>query len=378
MEQVDCVVAGAGVVGLAIARALALCGQETVLIERADTFGTETSSRNSEVIHAGLCYPANSLKSRLCLEGRELLYRYALRRGIAHRRCGKLIVATDSDQIATLADIRDAATAQGVTDLRMLSVAEARRLEPALACAAALLSPSTGIIDSHALMLSLLGEAETAGAALCVSTEVVAVRITAQGFVVRTRNLADGREFELLSRRFVNAAGLSASALARKIQQLPSDHVPVTRLARGNYYGIASRGVFSRLIYPVPEPGGLGVHLTLDLQGGMRFGPDVEWIDSIDYRTDVSRAARFASEIRKYWPALPEDQLRPDYCGIRPKLSGPGEAPADFRIDGPARHGVPGLLNLFGIESPGLTAALAIARLAVARLDLPVAGDADR
>lgn len=360
MDSVDCIIAGAGVVGLAIARELARAGQEVLVLERAEAFGTETSSRNSEVIHAGIYYPPDSLKSRLCQRGRDLLYAYAATHGVAHRRCGKLIVATAPEQEAQLTLLRDGAAAQGVTDLRMIPAIEAQRLEPSLHCTAALLSPSTGIVDSHGLMLSLLGEAEAASAMLGVATEVTGVVASGSGFEVATRD-PSGEIFRLGCRRFVNAAGLWASELATQIEGLDAAHVPPTRFARGSYFSLPGRAAFSRLIYPVPEPGGLGVHLTLDLGGAMRFGPDVEWIETIDYRVNAARRAHFEVEIRKYWPDLPEGALAATYSGIRPKLAGPGEAAADFRIDGPDRHGINGLINLFGIESPGLTAALAIA-----------------
>lgn len=358
MDRVGCIVIGAGVVGLAAARALALRGVEVVILERAAAIGTETSSRNSEVIHAGIYYPQGSLKARLCVAGRRMLYDYSAARDVPHRRCGKLIVATSAAQVATLDAIRVQAAANGVA-LQPLTAAEAQALEPALACHAALMSPDTGIVDSHALMAALLADAEEAGALLALGTEVTSVTPEARGFVVHTRS--GGDDFALAADRVVNAAGLWASEVAARIEGLDPAHVPQTRYARGSYYAAPGRAVFSRLIYPVPEPGGLGVHLTLDLGGAMRFGPDVEWIDAIDYRVNPTRRAHFETEIRRYWPGLPADALAPTYCGIRPKISGPGEPAADFRIDGPDRHGVPGLVNLFGIESPGLTASLAIA-----------------
>jgi len=366
MEKVDCIVAGAGVVGLAIAREAARRGWETLVLEAADAIGTGTSSRNSEVIHAGIYYPHGSLKARLCVEGRKQLYAYARERGIAHRRCGKLIVATQEGQQATLAEIARKAGTCGVTDLEMLNGEKARALEPALKCTGALLSPSTGIIDSHGLMLSLLGEAEENGAALALNTSVVSARAEPQGIVTRARDATTGEEMEIAAARFFNAAGLGANGLARSIQGLDLRHVPPLHYARGNYFSLAHRPVFSHLIYPVPEPGGLGVHLTLDLDGGMRFGPDVEWIDTIDYRVDPRRAEHFYGEIRKYWPDLADGGLQPAYSGIRPKLAGPGAANADFVVQGPETHGVAGLVNLFGIESPGLTSSLAIAGHAVA------------
>lgn len=366
MDRVGCIVIGAGVVGLATARALALRGVEVVIAERAAAIGTETSSRNSEVIHAGIYYPEGSLKARLCVQGRAMLYDYAAARGLPHRRCGKLIVATSPDQLAVLDSIRAQAAGNGVA-LDPLSAAQAQALEPALACHGALLSPDTGIVDSHALMAALLTDAEAAGSILSLGTSVTRIDREAAGFVVHM-DTGDG-PFALAAGRVVNAAGLWASEVAGRIQGLDPAHVPQTRYARGSYYAASGRAAFSRLIYPVPEPGGLGVHLTLDLGGAMRFGPDVEWIDSVDYRVNPTRRAHFETEIRRYWPGLPQDALAPTYCGIRPKISGPTDPAADFRIDGPDRHGVPGLVNLFGIESPGLTASLAIAEQVAQRLD---------
>lgn len=368
MDRVDCIIAGAGVVGLAIAREMARRGLEVLILEREAAYGTGTSSRNSEVIHAGIYYDPGSLKARLCVRGRDMLYAYAAENGVPHRRCGKLIVATSADQTAALDGIVVRAAASGVTDLRRLSAAEAQAMEPQLSCTAALLSPSTGIVDSHALMLSLLGQAEAGGAMLSLGSRVEAVEVVPDGFVVTTRDMASGEQFPMGARMFINAAGLHASEVAAAILGLSPGHVPQTLYARGNYYSLPGRPAFSRLVYPVPEPGGLGVHLTLDLAGGMRFGPDVDWIETVDYRVNGARRGHFQTEIRKYWPGLPEDALAPTYCGIRPKLSGPGAPAADFRIDGEEMHGVPGLVNLFGIESPGLTSSLAIAELVSARL----------
>ena len=365
MDRVDCVVIGAGVVGLAVARQLALAGQRPLVIERHRAIGMETSSRNSEVIHAGLYYAPGSLKARLCLRGRELLYAWCRQRGIGHRRCGKLIVATDEVQRAGLAALAQRARDNGVDDLRPLERAEALTLEPALHCVAALLSPSTGIIDSHAFLLSLLGDAEAHGATLATSSAVTGLRIVDEGIEI----CVNGDNAPLLrARRVVNAAGLHAPALARGMQGFPPDQVPEVHFAKGSYFSLDGRAPFSHLIYPLPPPGGLGVHLTLDLAGQARFGPDVEWLEpgqSIDaasrYAVDPARAVSFYQAIRDWWPGLRQGQLTSGYAGIRPKLSGPGEPAADFRIDGPETHGVPGLVNLFGIESPGLTAALAIA-----------------
>lgn len=358
-ESTGAVVIGAGIVGLACARELAGRGIETVIVERHETFGQETSSRNSEVIHAGLYYPTRMLKARLCVEGNRRLYDYCSERGIAHRRCGKLVVATGEAQLAYLEKLRQQAIDNGVDDTRLLTVEEARRLEPALRCVGALHSPSTGIVDSHALMLSLLGDAEARGAAFAPNSAVRSIE--AAGGRIRLSIDCDGETLLLDAERVVNAAGLSAVALARTLPGYPATLLPTAYLAKGNYYALGGRAPFSRLIYPVPEPGGLGVHLTLDLGGQARFGPDVEWIETIDYGVDPRRADGFYAEVRKYWPDLPDAALQPAYSGIRPKISGPGEPNADFVIQGPAGHGIAGLVNLFGIESPGLTACLAIA-----------------
>jgi L-2-hydroxyglutarate oxidase LhgO len=363
MDRVDAVVIGAGVVGLAVARALALAGREVVLLEAADAIGTGTSSRNSEVIHAGLYYPPGSLKARLCVQGRELLYAYCASHGVAHRRCGKLIVATDAAQQPALRALQQRAEACGVPDLQWLDAAQAHALEPALRCTAALLSPSTGIVDSHGLMLSLLGEAEAHGAMLALKSPLQRLRRVADGFVL---DVGGDEPMHLHARSVVNSAGLHAVTLAARFEGLPSVALPRSHWARGHYFACAGKPAFSRLVYPMPDEAGLGVHVTLDLGGQMRFGPDVQWIAQAepgaeDYRVDPARAAPFAEAIRRYWPGLPDAALQPAYSGIRPKISGPGEAAADFLIQGPAAHGVAGLVNLFGIESPGLTASLAIA-----------------
>ncbi|MER9216282.1 NAD(P)/FAD-dependent oxidoreductase [Mesorhizobium sp. M0663] len=370
MEQVDCVIAGAGVIGLAVARRLAAQGLETLILEAADAIGTGTSSRNSEVIHAGIYYPQGSLKARLCVDRREMLYRYCAERSIPHRRCGKLIVANDKAQEPMLVSIRANAAACGVDDLRLLDDAEAQALEPALHCTAALLSPSTGIIDSHALMLALLADAENQGAVLSLNTRIESGRIESGPIVLETVDTANGDRFAIATPRLVNAAGLGAVALAGSLGGFDREFLPTLRYAKGNYFSMSVRAPFSRLIYPVPEPGGLGVHLTLDLGGSARFGPDVEWTDVLDYRVDPARGERFYEAIRKYWPDLADGSLQPAYSGIRPKLSGPGEANSDFVIQDATTHGVRGLVNLFGIESPGLTSSLAIAEH-VARILAP-------
>ncbi|MBZ9909779.1 NAD(P)/FAD-dependent oxidoreductase [Mesorhizobium sp. BR115XR7A] len=360
MQTIDCVVAGAGVVGLAVARALALSSREVVVIEKVDAIGTVTSSRNSEVIHAGLYYAPGSLKARLCVEGRRQLYAYCAEHTVGHRRAGKLIVASEPGQTDGLRAIEANAKRCGVDDLALLTRAEAESLEPALRCAGALLSPSTGIVDSHALMLSLRGDAEAAGASFAFLTGVAGAAIEAYGIRIDTRD-ANGETFAVEAGAFVNAAGLDAQAVASRIEGFPRDLIPRQWLARGNYFALPGRSPFSRLIYPVPVEGGLGVHLTLDLAGNARFGPDVEWIDSVDYTVDPGRSAVFYEAIRRYWPDLANGALQPAYAGIRPKLSGPGQPAADFVIQGPADHGVGRIVNLFGIESPGLTASLAIA-----------------
>ncbi|MBP4047452.1 NAD(P)/FAD-dependent oxidoreductase [Chromobacterium violaceum] len=362
MERVECVVIGAGVVGLAVARALAQAGREVVIVEAEPAMGLHASSRNSEVIHAGLYYPAGSLKARLCVAGRDALYRYCAERAIPHRRLGKLIVASRESQLARLDALEAQARANGVADIRRLTASEARALEPALDCAAALLSPSTGIVDSHALMLSLLADAEAAGAQLALASPVEGGEVTPDGVALRVAGMA------LLAKRVVNAAGLFAPDVARAIAGLRADSIPQARYARGVYFSLQGRAPFSRLVYPLPEAGGLGSHLTLDLAGQARFGPDVEWVDGVDYRVDPARADAFYRAVRAWWPQLPDGALAPGYAGIRAKIAGPGEPDADFVIQGPAVHVAPGLVNLFGIESPGLTSCLAIADAALAQL----------
>jgi L-2-hydroxyglutarate oxidase LhgO len=362
MDRVECVVIGAGVVGLAIARALAIAGREVVILEAEDAIGTHTSSRNSEVIHAGIYYPKGSLKARACIAGRNLLYAYCAEHGVPHQRCGKLIVATSTEQIPELKTIRQKAHANGVTDVVEIPAAEAMRMEPALRCVAALHSPSTGIIDSHALMLAYLGDAEAAGAMLALRSPLTGCRISSGNFVLEV----GGEEpTEITAKILVNSAGLRAPSVARLIAGFPRGKIPRELYAKGNYYSLTGRPPFSRLVYPVPEPGGLGVHVTLDLAGQARFGPDVEWVDRIgretDYAVDPQRADRFYAAIRRYWPALPDGALAPGYAGIRPKISGPDEPAADFVLQGAVAHDIPGLVNLFGIESPGLTASLALA-----------------
>jgi len=357
-ERIDCVVIGAGVVGLAIARRMAQRGLETILIEAENAIGTGTSSRNSEVIHAGIYYPKGSLKARFCVAGKQMLYRFCNQRGITANNCGKFIVATTDAQAETLKGIVEKARANGVDDLEWLTAAEARAREPALFCVAALNSPSTGIVDSHGFMLGLQGDFEEAGGMLAFNSPLAGAVCRNDGITIATGGAG---EMELTAGIVINSAGLCAQDLARKFDGLPRDCVPPTYYCKGNYYSLAGKSPFSRLIYPVPEAAGLGVHLTIDLGGQARFGPDVEWIDHIDYSVDPKRSELFYAEIRKYWPGVPDGGLQPGYCGIRPKL-GPQSAPAaDFVVQGPETHGVKGLVNLYGIESPGLTSAMAIA-----------------
>jgi L-2-hydroxyglutarate oxidase LhgO len=358
MDRVSCVIIGAGVIGLAVARRLAQAGREVIVLEAAEDIGTVTSSRNSEVIHAGIYYSAGSLMARMCVSGKHALYDYCRDHGIPFRNCGKLIVATTPNETLKLQSIKAHAEANGVHDLRTLGGKEARALEPALHCDAALLSPSTGIIDSHAFMLALRGEAEDAGAACAFHAPLLRGRATLGGFEL---DVGGEAPITLACELLINAAGLAATFVARGIDGMPIELIPPAYLAKGNYFSCGARAPFSHLIYPVPEPGGLGVHLTLDMAGQARFGPDVEWVDAIDYAVDPARAEKFYPAIRRYWPALPDGALMPGYSGMRPKIVPPAVAVQDFLIQGPKDHGVDGLINLFGIESPGLTSSLAIA-----------------
>jgi L-2-hydroxyglutarate oxidase LhgO len=349
MEQVDCVVVGAGVVGLACARTLARAGREVLLLEAADAFGTETSARNSEVIHAGLYYAPGSLKARLCARGRDLLYAWCATHGVPHRQVGKIIVATDEVQRAELAQIADIAQRNGV-ELDWIEQARIAALEPQLRAVAGLYSARSGVVDSHALMLSFLGDLEAAGGTLALRAPVIGGRLSDDRIELAIGGPAP---MELACKLVVIAAGLGAPTVARAIGLDP----PQSWLCKGNYFALTGmRPPFQRLVYPIPEPGGLGVHATIDLSGRVRFGPDVEWVDRIDYRVDPARAARFYDSIRIWWPDLPDDALSPDYAGIRPKLVPQGAPPADFSITRP--H--PRAVALYGIESPGLTASLAI------------------
>jgi L-2-hydroxyglutarate oxidase LhgO len=358
VERVDCVVIGAGVVGLAVARRLALAGVEVVVLEAAEAIGTETSSRNSEVIHAGIYYPTGSLKAQYCVAGKHALYDYCETHGVEHRRCGKFIVATSDDQIPELERLKAIAAANGVPDLEWRSAEEVAEEEPAVFCVRALWSPSTGIIDSHGLMLAYQGDAEEAGTMLAFHAPVTGGRIDNDGVLL---TVGGENPMDIKAKWVVNSAGLYAQQVAAGLEGLEPEFVPPTYYAKGNYYSLIGKPPFSRPIYPVPEKAGLGVHVTVDLGGQIRFGPDVEWIDRIDYDVDPRRADKFYDAVRKYYPGLADGAIQPAYSGIRPKLQAPDEAAKDFVLQGPADHGVEGLVNLFGIESPGLTASLAIA-----------------
>ena len=358
-------VIGAGAVGLAVARAAALAGADVIVAEAASAIGTGISSRNSEVIHAGLYYPTGSARARLCAPSRRRLYAFCASHGVPHRKCGKLVVATRDGELARLEAIHAQGRANGVEGLELIDGAAARRLEPALSCAAALCSPETGIIDSHSFMTALRGDLEDRGGSIAFNTSIARLASApGGGWMAFFGAQPQSERFDAV----VNAAGLGAQRLAAATEGYPVARVPPLVLAKGNYFGFASRPVFSRLIYPVPVPGGLGVHVTLDLAGRMRFGPDVEWIGQESYDVDPSRAQAFYARIRDYWPALPDGSLVPDYAGIRPKLTGPGEPAADFIIDAPKDHGLGGLVQLFGIESPGLTTALSLAEEVVSHL----------
>ncbi|MFC3690824.1 NAD(P)/FAD-dependent oxidoreductase [Chenggangzhangella methanolivorans] len=354
----EILVIGAGVVGLAAARALALDGHDVVVAEASDAFGMGISSRNSEVIHAGMYYPAGSLRARHCVRGARLLYEFCESHGVAHRACGKLIVATSQEEVPAIEAIRRRGAENGVERLELIDAGQAARLEPHLRCHAAVLSPRTGIIDSHALMLALLGDIEDRGGSLALMSPALRLRFDRGRWLVTVGEDAGEIAFDAV----VNAAGLGAQQVAAVTEGYPADRIPRLFLSKGSYFSFAGRPVFQRLIYPAPAEGGwLGVHLTLDLAGRVRFGPDAEWIDALDYAVDPWRADAFYGSIRRFWPGLPDDSLTPDYSGVRPKLSGPGEPAVDFRIDGPADHGMDRLVHLFGIDSPGLTSSLSIA-----------------
>jgi L-2-hydroxyglutarate oxidase LhgO len=368
MQHVECIVIGGGVIGLAVARRIAMAGVETLVLEREAVHGAHTSSRNSEVVHAGLYYTPGSLKARLCVPGREQLYRYCEDRGIEYRGCGKLIVATSDEEQPRLQHYFETARRNGVTDLAWLMPAEAAELEPAVRCTAALWSPSTGIVSSHQLMQALLGDLESRGGALACRAEVIGASL-GHG-LHRVAVQQEGIHCEFTTRLLVNAAGLDAQHVARSFDGIDVAAIPARFLAKGHYFTLQGRSPFSHLVYPVAGNGGLGIHVTLDLAGGARFGPDVEWVTQVDYAVDETRRAAFVAAIRRYYPDLDSARLQPGYAGIRAKLTGPNGPAADFCIHGPERHGIEGLANLYGIESPGLTAALAIADEVAARLGI--------
>lgn len=357
-ERVDCVVIGAGVVGLACAKWLAEAGREVIVLEAADMIGSETSSRNSEVIHAGIYYPTGTFKAKACVEGKHFLYDYCAERGVPHKRLGKIIVATTEAELPKLDALKAQADANDVPDLEYLSPESVRQMEPDVFCVGALLSPSTGIIDSHSLMLAYQGDAEDAGAMIAFLSPVLGGEVRDDGILLR---VGGDEPMELLATTVVNSAGMHAPKLGRAIRGLPPETVPQDYLAKGNYYSLLGKQPFRHLVYPMPVPGGLGVHVTLDMGGQCKFGPDVEWIDAINYDVDPRRADSFYAAVRTYWPGLPDNALVPSYSGIRPKIHGPGEPQPDFMVQGPETHGVPGWVNLYGIESPGLTASPAVA-----------------
>ena len=368
MEQVDCVVVGAGVVGLAVAREMALQGRETILLEREASFGTISSARNSEVIHAGIYYPKDSLKAKLCVEGNRLLYEYCRSHQVSTQAYGKLIVAADTSQLDDLQAILYKAQNNQVPDIKMISGVQAKALEPELQCEAAVLSSSTGVVDSHGLMLSLLGGFEDAGGMVAYQSPLLIAKPignNAEGGFELTIGGADGMTIQ--TKLLINCAGLSAPALAQKIEGLSKDLIPKAYFAKGNYFSLSGKSPFSHLIYPIPEPGGLGVHLTLDMGGQAKFGPDVEWLDideesQINYTVDQERGDSFYAAIRKYWPGLKDGSLQADYSGVRAKIVAPNAPAGDFYFEGPGQHQLNGLFNLYGFESPGLTSCLAIAQ----------------
>jgi L-2-hydroxyglutarate oxidase LhgO len=368
LEKIDAVVVGAGVIGLACARGLAAKGLETVIIEVNNSYGQGVSSRNSEVIHAGIYYPSGTLKASLCVSGRHTLYSYCEEKFIPYIRCGKLIVSNSPEQEKKLLQLFDQAQKNGVTDVQLISAKQAMQLEPALTCTAALLSPSTGIIDSHSLMNALLWDAQSRGASLAVRSRFIGAEALGDGYLSM---VGIGDEIvEIKSSILINAAGLDAPKVASNISNPNPSLLPKAYLAKGSYFYLSGRSPFSRLIYPVPEPGGLGVHLTIDLGGQSKFGPDVEWVDELNYEVDPKRSETFYSSIRQYWKGLPDNALHPAYSGIRPKIVGKGETDADFLIQGPQEHGCSGLVNLFGIESPGLTSSFAISDHVIDKLGL--------
>jgi L-2-hydroxyglutarate oxidase LhgO len=364
-ERVDCVVVGAGVVGLACAKWLAEAGREVIVLEAADMIGTETSSRNSEVIHAGIYYPTVSFKAKACVEGKHFLYEYCAERGVPHKRIGKLIVASAETELPRLDSLKAQAAANGVPDLEFLPPESVHQMEPEVSCVGALLSPSTGIIDSHGLMLAYQGDAEQAGTMIAFLSPVTGGEVRDDGILLQVGGV---EPMELLARTVVNSAGLGAPKLGRSLRGLPPETVPKDHLAKGSYYSLLGKQPFRHLVYPMPVPGALGVHVTLDMGGQCKFGPDIEWVETLNYDVDPRRADSFYEAVRTYYPGLKDGALVPSYSGIRPKIHGPGEAQPDFLIQGPDVHGVPGLVNLYGIESPGLTASPAIAAEVLRRL----------
>ena len=374
MEQVDCVVIGAGVVGLAVAREMALQGRETILLERENAFGTISSARNSEVIHAGIYYPKDSLKAKLCVQGNRLLYEYCRDHQVATQPYGKLIVASDEAQIDDLRAILYKAQNNGVPEIKFISGEEAKALEPNLKCSAAILSSTTGIVDSHGYMLSLLGGFEDAGGMVAYQSPLISAKPIGDkaqnGYLLEVGG-ADGMQIQ--TQLLINCAGISAPAVAQKIEGLSKEQIPKAYFAKGNYFSLSGKSPFNHLIYPIPEPGGLGVHLTLDMGGQAKFGPDVEWLDidredQIDYTVDPKRGDGFYEAVRRYWPGLKDGSLQPDYSGVRAKIVPPNSPAGDFCFSTPQEHKMQGLYNLYGFESPGLTSSLAIARYLEAQI----------
>lgn len=357
IDTVDTIVAGAGVIGLAIARSAAQAGREVIVLEEADAIGTGISSRNSEVIHAGIHYVEGSKRAWFCVPGNEMLYDFCRSHGVSFRRSGKLVVATEDSELAALEAIEVKAKINGVKDMTRLSPEEAQEIEPQVRCAGALLAPSTGIIDSHGLMLALQGDAEAAGAVIALSSPFEGGAVDGNEIIVR---VGGAEPTEIRCNHLINAAGLNAQKVASGLDGLPAEFVPPLYYAKGNYFMLTGKAPFDRPIYPVPGPVGLGIHFTIDLGGQSKFGPDVEWIDKPDYNVDPARAEKFYKAIRRYWPDLPDGALQPGYAGVRPKLAPEGQTPKDFTIHGPETHGIDGLVNLFGIDSPGLTSSLAI------------------
>lgn len=361
MEQVECIVIGAGVVGLAVARALAMAGTEVLILDKEPSFGMETSARNSEVIHAGIYYPKGSLKAELCVAGRDMLYEYCQARRIDHKKCGKLIVACSKNDVTKLKEIKQKAEDNGVHDLALLSQDQVLEKEPALNAVAGLFSPSTGIIDSHSFMLSLLGDIENNGGMFVPKTKILGGRVVGGGFVLNLKDTKSAEIYEIKANMVVNSAGLHVTDFLKDLQGFPDNHIPRTYYAKGSYFSLSTKTDFKHLVYPVPEVGGLGIHLTLDMEGRAKFGPNVEWIDEINYNMDAELADVFFESIKKYWPGVKKEALSPDYCGIRPKIAPKGQV-GDFVIQTQGDHGIKNMVNLFGIESPGLTASLAIAK----------------